>query len=171
MEIINENVILHDGKEYHAVEGIGCEQCDLSKEPFEFCEHVHCLKSERADGKDVILRLEKIIEPPELTSELVKTLIKKIKEEVQKKINEIIDDLFIKNEKGERVKPIKEKIEQFNDEAINWGSLHCFKVEETTDGMYYAHIDEASPDSYKFADYIQTEMKKLGYNVYVITEW
>ena len=92
-------------------------------------------------------------------------------EQIEKMINDIIDDLFIKDEKGKRIGLKKDKIKQFEFEAINWGDLGCFEVRETTDGMYYAHIDEASPDSYKFADYIQTEMKKLGYNVYVITEW
>jgi hypothetical protein len=92
-------------------------------------------------------------------------------EKVQEKINEIIDDLFIKNDAGKRIGLKEDKTEKFKYEAMNWSSVHCFEVKETTDGMYYAHIDEAAPYCPKFAKYIETEMKKLGYNVYVITEW
>jgi len=61
-------------------------------------------------------------------------------------------------------------------EAINWGDLHCTSAERyiTHDGEigHRVYIEEASPDCWKFCQYIADQLTAQGYpDVEVKTEW
>lgn len=63
------------------------------------------------------------------------------------------------------------KIKQI-DEPINWGNLHCHKVEKLSDNVYKIYIEEASPYCPKFqkyiVDYIQERFDIIAW---VVTKW
>jgi len=77
-------------------------------------------------------------------------------------VNELIDNLSNLCKKD-----ILDKIE---NEPINWSDLCCYEAKEIGYKNYIIYIGEADNCPY-FCDYICDEMAKLGYNVYVITEW
>lgn len=64
----------------------------------------------------------------------------------------------------------------YEEEAINWGDLHCCGVEqyindygETGDRAY---IEEAAPNCCKFQAHIQDQLNEIGFHdIDVVTEW
>jgi len=62
------------------------------------------------------------------------------------------------------------------NEAINWGDLHCTSAERYTEHTgetgYRVYIEEASPECWKFCQYIADQLTARGYpDVEVKTEW
>ena len=84
-----------------------------------------------------------------------------------KKVMNLINQIIKESEKY--------KNDKLNNEAINWRDLKCYAIQFCIDEDYnyswLATVDEAAPDCWKFCNHIHDEMKKLGYNVYVETEW
>ncbi len=63
-------------------------------------------------------------------------------------------------------------MDDFSDEAINWGDLGCVSVSVDIDGSYYASIEEASPTCRKFPQYVYDKLYESGFSrVEVRTEW
>jgi hypothetical protein len=92
------------------------------------------------------------------------------KDNIINAVNQIIDDLFIKDKYGKRIE-VKSQI-GFDSEPINWGDLDCYDAEKLEDGSWIIYIEEAAPEGCPdFCEYIESEMKKKGYDVKVITEW
>ena len=74
-------------------------------------------------------------------------------------VNQIIDDLFIKDEYGGRLK-VNNQI-GFDSEPVNWGDLDCYDAEKLEDGSWIVFIEEAAPERCPdFCEYIESEMKK-----------
>ena len=55
---------------------------------------------------------------------------------------------------------------------VNWGDLSCVDVSVSlTDGSWSATVEEAAPEASELAAYINTELQRLGHDVWVRCEW
>lgn len=65
----------------------------------------------------------------------------------------------------------KIKIKDFNDEAINYGDLHCVEVKRIGEDRFLARIEEAAPESYGFRKYLEGWLERWGWDVEIKTDW
>jgi hypothetical protein len=84
-----------------------------------------------------------------------------------KKLSEIMGII------NELINEAKTNLEDFSGEAINWGDLQCVEILGRDDsGAYVALIEEASPDSSEFQQWIENAMhERFSIDVSVKTEW
>ncbi|RLA87433.1 MAG: hypothetical protein DRG40_00335 [Deltaproteobacteria bacterium] len=90
---------------------------------------------------------------------------------IQSLINWLIDVLYVPDPDLIRVvnKRLIKKL-GLDKDAINWGDLKCYTVEEKAGG-YVAYVDEADPSARHLQRYLEGWLAKWGWNVTVITEW
>ncbi len=90
------------------------------------------------------------------------------KKEMINLVNNIIKTLYSEN----GVNRAKITALGLDDEAINWGNLHCTELKILTDKEVIIFVEEASPDAYKFKQWIAEKFKqKTGFMAKVVTEW
>jgi hypothetical protein len=79
----------------------------------------------------------------------------------------------IKSIVNDLIAEAKTTLEDFSGEAINWGDLSCIEViDRGTDRPYQVLIEEASPDSVEFQQWIQEQVfERFNIEVEVKTEW
>ena len=90
---------------------------------------------------------------------------------IQSLVNWLITSLYVPDK--DLIKAVNEELIQklsLDMDAINWGDLKCFEVEEL-DGRWIAYVDEADPTAYNLRRYLQNWLMKWGWDVEVITEW
>ena len=59
-------------------------------------------------------------------------------------------------------------------DAVNWGDIGCCDVSLVLTGpepSWRATVTEAAPDCPNLSIYLHKELEKLGYDVYITTEW
>ena len=66
----------------------------------------------------------------------------------------------------------REKLKQLGleNEAVNWGDLHCYYA-DVRGNKVIAYVEEVAPDANRFKNWLEEELKKKGYDVEVVTEW
>jgi hypothetical protein len=89
-------------------------------------------------------------------------------------VNRLIESLYIPT--GENLQwvidPDRLRLFKIEQEPVNWGDIKCYEVLELKNGNFIVKLDEASPGACPtFCAYIETYMKKWGWNVECQTEW
>jgi len=90
---------------------------------------------------------------------------------IQSLINWLISILYVPD--ANLIKVVNRELIKklgLDEDAINWGDLKCFEVEEL-DGRWIAYVDEADPTAHNLQRYLQNWLMKWGWDVEVITEW
>jgi len=66
----------------------------------------------------------------------------------------------------------REKLKKLGleNEAVNWGDLHCYDVDAQGDKVM-VYIEEVAPDANRFKEWLEEELRKKGHDVEVVCEW